>query len=236
MKICVYSIAKNEEEQLQRWYQSAKDADAIVLGDTGSFDNTVELSRSLGINTYELKLDCFRFDTAKNQLLKRIDADVYINLDLDEVLIGNWRALVENQYYFDLMQTLYERPNGELKTVTKIHSKNCTWKGCIHEFLDTHNEPRQIASADQVLFKHIPDLTKDRSNYFDLLKHSVYNELYEQNRAFNLYQYGLMLKDKKMYGEAITVLEAAAYQCSKHSPSNYQRIEQLISEIKDEYK
>ena len=44
LKIAVYAIALNEEQFVQRWYESAKDADYLLIGDTGSTDKTIELS------------------------------------------------------------------------------------------------------------------------------------------------------------------------------------------------
>ena len=42
-KICVYAICKNEEKFVERWYNSMKEADYIVVLDTGSTDKTIEL-------------------------------------------------------------------------------------------------------------------------------------------------------------------------------------------------
>jgi len=233
MKVCVYSIAKNEEQHVRRWYESAKEADILLIGDTGSSDDTVRLSKELGITVIQLDLPEFRFDTAKNELLKYADADVYINLDLDEILLYGWRSTVEKNYPFEVLNVKYRRPNQEVKTVNKIHSKKCRWYGSIHEFLSGGSTSK--CTSDFVLFKHLPDLTKDRSNYFDLLRHSVYNEFYKENRAFNLYQYALMLKQRKQHGEAYTVLQAAAYECIQNSPANLEMIQELIDETKHEY-
>jgi glycosyltransferase involved in cell wall biosynthesis len=49
MKIAVYAIALNEEQFVKRWYESAKDADYLLIADTGSTDKTVKLAKSLGI-------------------------------------------------------------------------------------------------------------------------------------------------------------------------------------------
>ena len=40
MRIAVYTIAKNEEAFVQRWFDSAKEADHLLILDTGSTDNT----------------------------------------------------------------------------------------------------------------------------------------------------------------------------------------------------
>jgi len=42
LKIVVYAIAKNEEKFVSRWVESMKEADEIIVLDTGSTDHTVE--------------------------------------------------------------------------------------------------------------------------------------------------------------------------------------------------
>ena len=43
IKIAVYAIAKNEEQFVESWYNSAKDADYLLIADTGSEDETIKL-------------------------------------------------------------------------------------------------------------------------------------------------------------------------------------------------
>ena len=52
MKICVYAISKNEEAFVERFYRSAKEADLILIADTGSTDGTVSKARDLGITVH----------------------------------------------------------------------------------------------------------------------------------------------------------------------------------------
>lgn len=55
MKIAVYAIAKNEEQFVERWYESAKQADGLFILDTGSTDKTVAVAESLGVVVRYLK-------------------------------------------------------------------------------------------------------------------------------------------------------------------------------------
>ena len=48
MKIAVYTIVKDAAPYIANWVESAKDADYLIPGDTGSSDRTVAISRQLG--------------------------------------------------------------------------------------------------------------------------------------------------------------------------------------------
>jgi glycosyltransferase involved in cell wall biosynthesis len=88
LKICVYAISRNEEQFVNRFCDSAKNADLILIADTGSADKTVELALQNGAKVYDICISPWRFDLARNAALSLIpkDIDVCISLDLDEVL------------------------------------------------------------------------------------------------------------------------------------------------------
>lgn len=98
MKIAVYTITKNEEHFIPRWFESAKEADYLVLLDTGSTDNTVGVAKSLGIDVHVKTFSPWRFDHSRNHNLDLIpeDADMCIALDADEVLVPGWREHLES--------------------------------------------------------------------------------------------------------------------------------------------
>ena len=48
MKVAVYAIALNEEQFVERWFESAKEADYLLIADTGSKDKTVNIAKKLG--------------------------------------------------------------------------------------------------------------------------------------------------------------------------------------------
>ncbi len=84
MKVTACSIVKNEEKNIARSIESYKDVvDEIIIVDTGSTDNTVDICRSLGAQTFffEWKDD---FSAAKNFALDQATGDWIIFLDADE--------------------------------------------------------------------------------------------------------------------------------------------------------
>lgn len=75
-KIAVYAIAHNEEHHVERWAASARDADQIVLVDTGSTDRTVQRARELGVAVHEIRIEPFRYDVARNRALAFVPGDI----------------------------------------------------------------------------------------------------------------------------------------------------------------
>lgn len=69
MKIAVYAISKNEEKFVKRFCESAKDADLILIADTGSTDDTVALARNCGAVVHDICITPWRFDDARNAAL-----------------------------------------------------------------------------------------------------------------------------------------------------------------------
>ena len=100
MKVAVYTIALNEVQFVKKWYESAKDADYLLIADTGSTDKTVELAKKLGINVISIGVKPWRFDDARNASLAALplDIDYCIALDMDEILIEGWREELEKAH------------------------------------------------------------------------------------------------------------------------------------------
>lgn len=72
LKICVYAIARNEEQFVERFCASAKDADLILIADTGSEDNTAVKAAECGATVYDICITPWRFDKARDAALALI--------------------------------------------------------------------------------------------------------------------------------------------------------------------
>lgn len=85
-KVCVYAIAKDEEQNVEAWVKSMRPADHIIVLDTGSTDKTVELLSSLGVEVHQKNYEHFRFDVARNDCLDLIpdEYNIRVSIDLDE--------------------------------------------------------------------------------------------------------------------------------------------------------
>jgi tetratricopeptide (TPR) repeat protein len=100
-KIAVYTMAKNEAENVARFVDTTRGADCVVVTDTGSTDGTPDLLRDAGVAVHSARILPWRFDTATNVALAHVpdDVEVCVKLDLDEVLFTTdgspWREEIE---------------------------------------------------------------------------------------------------------------------------------------------
>lgn len=187
MKIAVYTISLNEEKHVKRWFESAKDADLLVIADTGSTDKTRFIAKSLGISVTEIEVNPWRFDVARNASLALIpeDFDVCIQLDMDEVLPAGWRKKVEEAFQEGNTWPIYKHvtsryPDGNPRNYQhyfKIHPrKGFYWKYPIHEVLAHLPELSFDRKVIDLEVDHIKDLAKPRNSYLGLLEKAVEEE------------------------------------------------------------
>ena len=194
MKIAVYSIALNEQQFVRRWYESAKEADYLLIADTGSTDNTKEIAKELGINVVEISIKPWRFDDARNASLAVIPADIdyCIALDLDEVLVEGWRQEMETLANTNITRPRYhytwnwneDGSPGLQYGGDKIHARHgYRWKHPVHEVLQADRiEEKQ--SWLKLKIHHHADNTKPRSQYLPLLAQSVLEDPTDDRNAF----------------------------------------------------
>lgn len=195
MKIAVYTIAKNEEQFVKTWYESAKDADYLLIADTGSQDGTIELAKSLGINVVSISINPWRFDDARNASLASIPADIdmCIALDMDEVLISGWRKELEGiaetttrPRYKYTWSWLEDGSPGLQYGADKIHARHgYRWKHPVHEILvtDRTQENQEWIGLE---IHHHPDKTKSRGQYLPLLELAVEEDPFGDRNQYYL--------------------------------------------------
>ncbi len=82
--ISLCMIVKNEEEHLPHALSSVRDAvDEIIIVDTGSTDNTVEIAKSFGAKVYYYEWNN-DFASARNEALKYATCDWILSMDADD--------------------------------------------------------------------------------------------------------------------------------------------------------
>ncbi|MFC2140236.1 tetratricopeptide repeat protein [Candidatus Auribacterota bacterium] len=171
-------IVKNEEKTIERCLESVCDiVDEIIVGDTGSTDNTINLAKSFN-KTKVIKIDWKDdFSYARNQVLKEAKGEWILVFDADEVIAKKDSVKIVNlikqnskeaycfpvRHYvneskrpnFIFCDNEYEESKGALGYITT--EKLCFFKnkegiyytGLIHETLE-ESFLKQDISSDRV--------------------------------------------------------------------------------------
>jgi tetratricopeptide (TPR) repeat protein len=195
VKIAVYTIALNEEQFVERWAESAKDADYLYILDTGSTDATVSKAKDLGVVVNVASIKPWRFDDARNTSLSLLpdDVDICIALDMDEVLVPGWREELEKikpettrpRYQYTWSWSEDGKP-GLQYGGDKIHARHgYRWKHPVHEVI-TADRIEEVQEWIGLEIHHYPDNTKSRGQYFPLLELSTKEDPLDDRNAFYL--------------------------------------------------
>lgn len=163
MRIGVYALAKNNADTVDRWADSTTGADVVVVTDTGSTDETVAMLRRHGISVVESRIMPWRWDVAHTQALNNLpgDVDVCIRLDLDEVLVPGWRAIIEAAWAEGTTRILhgYEWGPGVQFKHDRVHSRDgYRYTAATHEGLVRWTgEERTVRIPDLLIVQHRGD-------------------------------------------------------------------------------
>ncbi len=144
LSLCM--IAKNESGTIGRCLQSAKDlVDEIIVVDTGSTDDTVDIARYMGATVIEAEWQD-DFSLARNASLDRATGDWILFLDCDEELAPgcgpDLRALIRDsrhEAYFIQVSNLTETGSKLLAPSVRLfrNRKTFRFEGRIHEQIAT---------------------------------------------------------------------------------------------------
>ena len=149
-------IMRDSEEDIGRCLESLKDVDEIIVVDTGSVDNSVEIAKKYTDKVYHFQW-IKDFSAAKNFALEKAQGDWIVYPDSDEFFTEGTemglRRLVQD---FDgpgmLRQLLVRRMEGnkELEVIgaegsaSRIFSQGLHYLGAVHEVLVDENEERPM--------------------------------------------------------------------------------------------
>jgi glycosyltransferase involved in cell wall biosynthesis len=211
MRVAVYTIALNEEHFVERWFSSAKEADYLLIADTGSTDGTINTAKKLGINVVNIAVKPWRFENARNTALALLppDIDYCIALDMDEVLLPGWREHLEKAFEQQATRPRYQYTwswQDKEETIPglqyggdKIHSRwNYRWKHPVHEVLVTDRIEEKQAWVGLEIHHH-PDHSKSRGQYMPLLELAVQEDPMDDR---NTYYYARELFFHRRFEEA----------------------------------
>ena len=133
MKINLVMIVKNEARSLERCLGAAKPlADRMIVVDTGSEDETVEIARRMGAEVFFFSW-INDFAAARNFALEQSDGDWNLVLDADE----------------------YLRPVSRRKLEESLGARRGRWLGGLLRY-DSYPDGQEVSVSSSVLPRLLP--------------------------------------------------------------------------------
>jgi glycosyltransferase involved in cell wall biosynthesis len=178
MKISVSMIVRNERSCIAKALNSVADADEIIVCDTGSTDDTVEIAQNYGAKVFTDYLWNDNFAEARNHSLDKCKGDWVLIIDADEHLepggINKVRELLQsginghNTVYF---QTIAEGGSQNHNSI-RIFKRNSgiRWKGAAHNYL---TESKGYFSDIKLFYGYSPTHKADPDRTLRILQKEV---------------------------------------------------------------
>ena len=173
LKVSLCCICKNEKNKIATWWETAKQADHIVVVDTGSDDGSLELLSELseqhpsfGIAQY---VGDFRFDYARQAALDlALPNSICMWLDMDEVFDDGWADELRELTAVPSQVRTRMNTGSVSYFQTKGSPQKAKWKYRVHEVLDVSDS---IIYESEFQTYHNQEHGKEyRNNYLPLLE------------------------------------------------------------------
>ena len=137
MKLSVAMIVKNEEVLLSRCLESVKDADEIVICDTGSTDRTIEIAKQYTDKVFTDYIWNDNFGEARNHAIEKCTGDWILIIDADEVLLNTIddvkKTIETNENEEALMCIALAEKSSEKLQSCRLFKSHIRYVGKIHE-------------------------------------------------------------------------------------------------------
>ncbi len=170
VKLSACVITKNEEKNIPNWLNCMKAvADEIIVVDTGSTDNTVQIAKESGARLYHFKW-INDFAAAKNYAIEQATGDWIMFLDADETFTQEARKVLRQEmerFNRDksvacLLCRMYDIDvdnenrvfNTSLLPRIFRRSPYIRYKGAIHEQLENRQGNKKMVFAEKLEFQH----------------------------------------------------------------------------------
>lgn len=144
MKLSASIILKNESKDMEKMLQSLAGFDEIVIVDTGSVDNTVEIAHKYTDKVFTDYQWADDFAAARNHALSKCTGDWILSIDGDEYLevpiqvIRNAIEKADQEGFQSIQCNLIGEVNNNLHYAPRLFKRdpNIYFVGAIHEILN----------------------------------------------------------------------------------------------------
>lgn len=146
----VSMIVKNESECIVPCLESIKDADEIVICDTGSEDNTIELCKKYTDKVYTDYRWRDHFSEARNHALSKSTTDWVMIIDADEVLADDIKVIKKmlnnGTFHKHSGVTFIVKTQSETITSCRIFRRvpEIKWEGAAHNVLTLNGRSEEL--------------------------------------------------------------------------------------------
>jgi glycosyltransferase involved in cell wall biosynthesis len=229
--ISLATIVKNEEKYIKRCIDSVKKlVDEIVVVDTGSTDNTMNILQQFqNVKLFQYEW-CNDFSSARNFAIENCNGDYILVLDADEyVTFGKRKELnsimneklvgqiaVKSQFKRD------EQVFHSISFVSRFFPRSLRYTGAIHEQLDSTLPKTKM----KFTVKHDGYFETDKSiRNIPLLENEINKN---PNDPYYLFQLGKEYRLKKLYDSSFDCLIKAYKFCDKNLPYYGEVVLELI--------
>ena len=175
--IAAVLIVKNESEVLDRCLSSVKGVDEIIICDTGSEDNTIEIAKKYTDKVYTDFKWNDRFCDARNHAKAKTTCDWILSIDADEYLhdfskVQEAVKLAEEAKALAVDITLVAEDNGQEHFFPRLFKNmpQVWWEGAVHNHLSVIGE--RLGDV-RITFGYSPAHHKDPDRAFRILSKEV---------------------------------------------------------------
>lgn len=211
MSVSVSMIVRNSSDVLERCLESVKDADEIVIVDTGSTDNTKEIARKYTDKIYDYygcnegsKPDGLfaNFADARNKALSYCTKTYVLTIDSDEYLVNGAMDIFKQFKGNALSIRCINEATKEEHRQPRLHinKPEVFWKGAAHNYLNCGSGEK---SNIVIMYGKNKQKKTDPNRTMRILKRWVKNN--PLNNTRELYYLGREYHKRGLFKEAIKI-------------------------------
>jgi glycosyltransferase involved in cell wall biosynthesis len=174
MKLTGALIVKNEQELLSRCLDSIQGVDELIIVDTGSSDNTVEIAKKYTDKVYTDFKWCDHYGKARQHAKDKCTGDWIMNIDADEVLANDFSEVRKAVEGAEKIGAQFVNCSTTARTGTDTNRfpriyKNIPeiqWRGAAHNYMTLTKGERKTYESNIVhIYERSPahDLDPDRT-------------------------------------------------------------------------
>jgi hypothetical protein len=164
------------------------------------------LLRDAGVQVYDISIQPWRFDSARNTALNLVPTavDLCVTIDMDEVPDPDFWDKLRKQWKKGSNRGWIYMDTGTVWTSDRIHARHgFHWKYPIHEVTAPSMGTKVVSCAIDATIRHKPDNNKSRAQYLTMLEQAVESEPDQRMLVYLVREYGY----HKRYEDVIRVAQ-----------------------------